>query len=82
MKNPAIFYGAIVLAIVGIALGVFFLIPGIPHIIADSSYHVKHAILFFGLGVVGIIGAVELFIGLVMYQTYDTPKSSESPKLQ
>ena len=58
MKNPAIFYGAILLAIVGIALGVFFLVPGIPHIIADSSMHIKHAILFFGLGVIGIIGAL------------------------
>ena len=58
MKNPAIFYGGIVLAIVGIALGVFFLIPGINHVIADSSMHIKHAILFFGLAVIGIIGAL------------------------
>ena len=46
------------LAIVGIALGVFFLIPGINHIIADSSMHIKHAILCFGLAVIGIIGAL------------------------
>ena len=46
------------LAIVGIALGVFFLIPGIPHFITDSGMHIKHAILFFGLGVVGILGAL------------------------
>jgi hypothetical protein len=58
MKNPAIFYGGIVLAIVGIALGVFFLIPGINHVIADSGMHWKHAILFFGLAVIGIIGAL------------------------
>jgi hypothetical protein len=58
LKNPAIFYGGIVLAIVGIALGVFFLIPGINHVIADSSMHIKHAILFFGLAVIGIIGAL------------------------
>jgi hypothetical protein len=58
MKNPAIFYGGIVLAIVGIALGVFFLIPGINHVIADSSMHWKHAILCFGLAVIGIIGAL------------------------
>ncbi|HEX6107820.1 MAG TPA: hypothetical protein VFZ02_00305 [Ktedonobacteraceae bacterium] len=58
MKNPAIFYGGIVLAIVGIALGVFFLIPGINHIIADSNMHIKHALLFFGLAVIGIIGAL------------------------
>ncbi len=58
MKNPAIFYGGIILAIVGIALGIFFLIPGINHVIADSHMHVKHAILFFGLGIIGIIGAL------------------------
>ncbi len=58
MKNPALFYGAIVFAIVGIALGVFFLIPGVPHVIADSNMHIKHAILFFGIGVVCILGAL------------------------
>jgi hypothetical protein len=58
MKYPAIFYGGIVLAIVGIALGVFFLIPGIPHVITDSSMHIKHALLSFGLGIIGIIGAL------------------------
>ena len=31
--------------------------------------------------VIGIIGAVELFIGLVMYQTYNNPKAPETPKL-
>ncbi|MBA3868161.1 MAG: hypothetical protein ABI970_14990 [Chloroflexota bacterium] len=32
--------------------------------------------------VIGIIGAIELFIGLVMYQTYNTPKAPETSKLQ
>jgi hypothetical protein len=32
--------------------------------------------------VIGIIGAIELFIGLVIYQTYDNPKSPEAPKVQ
>jgi len=58
MKNPVIFYGGIVLAIIGIALGVFFLIPGINHVIADSNMHIKHAILSFGLAAIGIIGAL------------------------
>ncbi len=46
------------LAIVGIALGVFFLIPGINHVIADNNMHIKHALLSFGLAVIGIIGAL------------------------
>jgi hypothetical protein len=58
MKNPALFYLGILVAIVGVALGVFFLIPNIPHIIADSNVHVKHAIAFFGLAVVGILIAL------------------------
>jgi len=58
MKNPALFFGAILLAIIGVALGVFFLIPGVPHVIADSHMHYKHAALFFGLAVVGIIAAL------------------------
>lgn len=58
MKNPALFFGAILLAIIGVALGVFFLIPGVPHVIADSHMHIKHAILFFCLAVVGIIAAL------------------------
>ena len=32
--------------------------------------------------VIGIIGAIELFIGLVMYQTYNNTKSQESSTLQ
>ncbi len=46
------------LAIVGIALGVFFLIPGINHVITDNNMHIKHALLSFGLAVIGIIGAL------------------------
>ena len=58
MKNPALFFGAILVAIIGVALGVFFLIPGVPHVIADSHMHIKHATLFFCLAVVGIIAAL------------------------
>jgi hypothetical protein len=58
MKNPALFFGGILVAIIGVALGVFFLVPGIPHIIADSNMHIKHAIAFFVLGVVGVIAAL------------------------
>jgi thiamine transporter ThiT len=58
VKNPALFYGGIVVALVGIVLGVFFLIPGVNHIIADSNVHIKHAIAFFCLAVVGILAAL------------------------
>ncbi len=58
MKNPTLFFGGIVLVIIGIALGVFFLIPGVPHIIADSNQHLKHAIAFFCLAVLGVLAAL------------------------
>lgn len=58
MKNPAIFYLGIVVAIIGVALAVFFLIPNIPHIITDSQTHIKHAIAFFALAVVGVLIAL------------------------
>lgn len=58
MKNPALFFGGIVVAILGVALGVFFLVPGVPHVITDSAMHVKHAIAFFALGVIGILAAL------------------------
>lgn len=58
MKNPALFFGGIALVIIGIALGVFFLIPGVPHIIADSGQHIKHAIVFFCLAVLGVLAAL------------------------
>lgn len=58
MKNSTLFFGGILIAIIGIALGVFFLIPGVPHIIADSGQHIKHAIVFFVLAVIGILAAV------------------------
>ena len=32
--------------------------------------------------VIGIIGAIELFIGLVMYQNYNTPESAKAPKVR
>lgn len=58
MKNPALFFGGIVLVILGIALGIFFLVPGVNHIIADSHQHTKHAIAFFALAVLGILVAL------------------------
>jgi uncharacterized membrane protein HdeD (DUF308 family) len=58
MKNPALFFGGILLAIIGIALGIFFLLPGVNHIITDSSTHIKHATGCFVLGILGIIVAL------------------------
>ena len=58
LKTPALFFGGIILTILGIALGIFFLIPNIPHIIASSDPHTKHAVACFVLAVLGILVAL------------------------
>src|SRR6266568_8465723 len=56
MKNPALFFGGIVLAIIGIALGAYYLIPGISQIAASGTGpHIKHAVALFALAALGII---------------------------
>jgi hypothetical protein len=58
MNNSALFIVGIVVAILGIVLGVFFLIPGVNHIIVDSAVHTKHALACFVLAVLGIVLAL------------------------
>lgn len=58
MKNPALFVGGIILVILGIALGIFFLVPGINHVITTSQTHTKHAIACFALAVLGLLVAL------------------------
>jgi hypothetical protein len=45
--------------VVCVALGVYYLIPNIPHVLADppQAQHIKHALVFFALAVVALIGA-------------------------
>ncbi|HET8907758.1 MAG TPA: hypothetical protein VFN11_12425 [Ktedonobacterales bacterium] len=58
--KPSVAYtiGAIVF-VVCVAIGVYYLIPGIHHVFADppTATHIKHAVVFFALGVVALIGA-------------------------
>ena len=58
MNKQTLFWGGMLLFVIGVAGGIFFLIPGIPHIIADAHMHVKHALAFFALGVLGILVAL------------------------
>ncbi len=48
-------------ALVCLAIGVYYLIPGINHILAFSGSatdpHVKHALAFFALAVIALVGA-------------------------
>ena len=51
MKNPAIFFGAIVVAVIALALGIYYAIPGVYHILTSGSHPAmepqpSHIILF------------------------------------
>jgi Ca2+/Na+ antiporter len=48
-----------IIFVVCIAIGVYYLIPGIYHVLADppTEQHVKHSLVFFGLGIVALVGA-------------------------
>ena len=69
MKNPLLFYGAIVISIIALALSVFYFIPGPYHPLTFSSTptsrHTTHAIAFF-----------ILFLLLVVVALVNRPKSS------
>jgi hypothetical protein len=45
--------------VVCVALGIYYLIPGINHVLADppNAQHIKHSIVFFALAIVALIGA-------------------------
>lgn len=48
-----------ILFVVCAVLGVYYLIPGVYHVLANppQATHVKHALVFFALAVVALIGA-------------------------
>ena len=49
MKSPAAFYGAIVAAVIMLLLAIYYLIPGVTHVLVSSDpmgAHIKHAVLF------------------------------------
>ena len=65
MRSPALFYSAIVIAIIGIALGVYYLMGGIWHPILPAAHpkavysvHRFYAGAAFVVAVICIIGAV------------------------
>jgi Ca2+/Na+ antiporter len=48
-----------IIALVCVALGIYYLIPGINHVLADppQAQHIKHSIVFFALAIVALVGA-------------------------
>ncbi len=63
MKNPAVFFGAIVVAIIALALGIYYSIPGFHHIATFGTHPANemqpsHMVLFYGLFVICAIAAL------------------------
>jgi hypothetical protein len=63
MKNPALFYGAIVVAVISLALGVYYAIPGVNHVFTSGAHppmdpQPGHILLFIGITVVCVIAAL------------------------
>jgi hypothetical protein len=60
-KNPGLFYGAIAVAIVALLITIYYVIPGVNHVLVSgnpTAVHIKHVFLFAVLTVLGIIAAL------------------------
>ena len=61
MKNPVLFYGSILVAVVALALAVYYIIPGIYHPLTTTppmASHPTHAVAFFLLAIIGVVAAL------------------------
>ncbi len=63
MKNPAIFFGAIAIAIISLVLGIYYAIPGVYHVLTSGSHPAMdpqpgHIALFAGIFVICVIAAL------------------------
>src|SRR5205809_616771 len=63
MSKSTLFYGGIVLAIVFFALGVYYILPGVYHVLTTGAHppmdpQPGHYLLFFGIAVLCVIAAL------------------------
>jgi hypothetical protein len=63
MKNPAIFFGAIAVAIIALLIGIYYTIPGFHHVATFGSHPAdqmqpSHMALFYGIFVICVIAAL------------------------
>ncbi len=63
MKNPAVFYGAIVVAIICLVLGIYYAVPGVYHVATSGSHPTMdpqpaHIVLFVALAIIAVLAAL------------------------
>jgi len=61
LKNPAVFYGAIIVAVISLALAIYYVVPGINHVLVSgnpTAMHLKHVALFGVIAVLGVVAAL------------------------
>jgi hypothetical protein len=59
MKPSVAYLVGGVVCVVCVAIGVYYLLPNINHVLASPAQgtHIKHALVFFALAVVALVGA-------------------------
>lgn len=60
-NKTTLFYGAIGVAVVAIAIAIYYAIPGIYHVLVSDNptgFHLKHMVAFIILAVIGILAAL------------------------
>jgi hypothetical protein len=63
LKNPGVFFGAIVVAVICLIIGIYYAIPGVYHVLTSGSHPAMdpqptHVVLFIGLAVICVIAAL------------------------
>ncbi len=60
MNKTTIFYGGIAVAVIALLLAVYYIIPGVYHVLASDPMkaHYKHAVAFTVLAIIGVLAAV------------------------
>jgi archaellum biogenesis protein FlaJ (TadC family) len=63
MKNPTVFFGAIIVAVIALILAIYYAMPGVYHVLVSnpntaSQPQLKHVVLFAAILVVCIIAAL------------------------
>jgi hypothetical protein len=60
MSKTTIFYAGIAVAVVALLLAIYYIIPGVYHVLASDPMraHYKHAIAFAALAVIAALAAV------------------------